>query len=156
MNTQRARPRQMGGGGDGVRRPLIPKRSGQPEEVGEQQQQQALVRQVDVSGMRVEEQLQRERLVEAVAIHEGLEDLREVTEEFMALLEEQQDPIDTIEARIEAALKDVREGRVQIVEATEKASKCQKLLCFFPAMLTIIAVLMLIALFVKGQMKELS
>ncbi|EAN80577.1 uncharacterized protein TEOVI_000502400 [Trypanosoma equiperdum] len=149
MNSQRSEYRSLAGGGEGGRRPPIPRRSAPPEETDDVKQ--SLLRYVDLGGMRVEEQIQREKLVEAVAIKEGVEDLRAVAEDFALLVEQQQEPLDAVRVNVTAALDSVAAGREQIAEASERNASSRKLFCFFPIFLTIVAIGSLVALFFKGK-----
>ena len=77
---------------------------------GQQAQQQVVYRQVDVSDLNVEEDIQREKLKGATEIAEGLRDVQETFDEFGQLIKHQHAGLVAVEGNVERATRHVQRG----------------------------------------------
>ncbi|ORC87479.1 putative QA-SNARE [Trypanosoma theileri] len=109
----------------GPRRSRIPRTSGKPSNV----QQEIVFQQVNIDGLITEERIQHEKLREAKEIEVGVAEIKEVTDEFAALLEHQQVGIDGLTTNVSAANQRVNAGRDELSSAGRHQSCCRKMFC---------------------------
>ncbi|KEG15577.1 hypothetical protein DQ04_00031110 [Trypanosoma grayi] len=131
----------------GTRRSGVPRTSGLPPHA---QQQQKIFRQIDVSEILTEEQIQCEKRREAAAIEAGVAEIKEATDEFAALLEHQQVGLDGLATNVNAAAQSVGAGREQLETASRRQSCCRGTLCLMLLILGgVVAAVALVVFIVK-------
>ncbi|KAG8342262.1 hypothetical protein ERJ75_001654900 [Trypanosoma vivax] len=127
MCAQRSDYRSLADAPAARRRPAIPRTTGRP---AGNLRQQLVENQIDLSGLATEEQIQREKLLEAVAIEVNVVEIKEATEEFASLLEQQRTGLDRLCANVQGAMQSIGSGREELAVASSRQWCGRKLLCF--------------------------
>ncbi|KAH9578763.1 Target SNARE coiled-coil homology domain [Trypanosoma melophagium] len=144
--TKDSEHRLLEGLAGGPRRSRIPRTSGKPPNV----KQEIVFQQVNIDEMITEERIQREKLREAEEIEVGVAEIKEVTDEFAALLQHQQAGIDALATNVDTANQRVNAGREQLSSASRHQSCCRKLFCFMAfALCVALCVVVIVVLVLK-------
>lgn len=148
-----------GNGAGGGRRP--PQRGGNasnaeggrrqaPPAQGRGEKQQALMQyqSYDVSDLHVEEDIQNEKLKAANEIKEGLQDVRDVYDEFGRLVEHQQQGLNTMEQNVGSAVVHMQKGQEQLKGAKKEQTRSRKCMCILIGILVAVAAVIVIVVVV--------
>lgn len=145
---RRPPPRSNNNNGDGSsnRRQAPPTRG-----AGERQAAQAY-QQVDITDLRVEEDIQNEKLKAAREIKEGLQDVKDVYDEFGRLVEHQQAGLNEMEKNVGSATVNMQKGQEQLQGAKKEQTRSRKCMCILIGLLVaIVAVIIIVVVVVMKK-----
>ena len=110
--------------------------------------QTSLMQSYDVSDLGVEEDIQNEKLRAANEIKEGLQDVRDVYDEFGRLVEHQQQGLNEMEKNVGSAVVNMQKGQEQLKGAKKEQTRSRKCMCILIGILVAVAAVIVIVVVV--------
>ena len=112
------------------------------------EEQQLIIKQVDMSELNTEEDMQREKLEAAIEIREGVKDLKECYDQFGELVTAQGVKLQEVKKNVETTEEKMQKGTEQLKGAQVEQKKSRKMMCCVVVILVVVIAIVVVVVVV--------